>query len=335
MPGENQNISAMAEKASKEIFEVFGWRQVGPKNQNWACIEQEKHDRRRARTHPSDAVFRYEDPWSGQVIYVTSELKSYAKGTIIQQPLMSVIRNLSRSVECANKSEEFQTLYVDSSRQHHAMGMLFVYNHDGEYDEEFGTVLETLNPSQADLAVNNRVGVIGPKRVIYLNTVAKDILISQGKKGELGPNSTCEFYYPNLQTIRFARTTSGVANLETLLCPWLVLRYAKPTLGFVPQIGYFIYYDGRGSSVDEFQYLLDYLFKYQIATDNVNISVRMVVACPEAPALFQKAKEIYSEDYWPIAKVSPEQVRARMANISLHTVTALVPTFSEVELGMT
>src|SRR6266498_1727638 len=108
MPGENQNIAAMAERASKEIFEVFGWRQLGPKNQNWACVEQEKHDRRRARTHPTDLVFRYEDPWSGQEIYVNSDLKSYAKGTIVQQSLVSLIRNLSRSVECANKSEEFQ-----------------------------------------------------------------------------------------------------------------------------------------------------------------------------------------------------------------------------------
>ena len=50
MSGENQNIAIMAEKASKEIFEVFGWRQVGPKNQNWACVEPEKHDWRRSRS---------------------------------------------------------------------------------------------------------------------------------------------------------------------------------------------------------------------------------------------------------------------------------------------
>ncbi len=333
MSGENQNIAVMAELASKEVFEVFGWRLVGPRNKNWACVEHEKHDRKRAQTHPSDMVFRYEDPWSGKDIYVTSDLKSYAKGTIVQQPVVSALRGLSRAVECANKSEEFQTLYVDSTRQHHVVGMLFVYNHDGGYDEDFSKAMEAVNPSQADVAEHNRVGVIGPKRVIYLNTVAKDMLIAEGKKGELGPDVHCEFHYPNLQTVRFAKTTSRVANLETLLCPWLVLRYSIPTVG-VSQTGYFVYYDGRGSSVDEFQYLLDYLFKYQIATDHVKISVRMVFACPEAPALFQKAKDIYTDDYWPIAKVSPEQVRQRMANINLHTVTSLIPRFSEVELGM-
>ena len=46
MSGENQNIAVMAELASKEIFEVFGWRQVGPKNKNWACVEHDKHDRK-------------------------------------------------------------------------------------------------------------------------------------------------------------------------------------------------------------------------------------------------------------------------------------------------
>lgn len=333
MSGENQNIALMAELASKEIFDVFGWRLVGPKNKNWGCVEQEKHDRRRVGTHPSDMVFRYEDPWSGKDLYVTSDMKSYAKGTITPQPVVGALRNLARSVDCANKSEEFQTLYVDGSRQHQVIGMLFVYNHDGGYDQDFSEVMEAVNPSQADVAENNRVGVIGPKRVIYLNSVAKDIIIAQTRKGEMGPDAEWDFHYPNLQTIRFAKTTSKVANLETLLCPWLVVHYAKFTLG-IPKRGYFVYYDARGSSVEEFQHLLDYLFKYQLATDDVRISVRMAYACPEAPAVFQKAKDNYAEDYWPIAHVSPEQVRERMANIGLHTITSLVQRFSEVELGM-
>jgi hypothetical protein len=333
MSGENQNIAVMAELVSKEIFDVFGWRQVGPKNKNWACVEHDKHDRKSTKMHPSDVVFRYEDPWSGKDVYVTSDLKSYAMGTISQQPTIRALRNLSRGTECANKSEEFQTLYVDSTRQHHVIGMLFIYNHDGAYDEDFTAAIEAVNPSQADVAENDRVGVIGPKRVIYLNTIAKDILIAQGRKGDFGPDAQWAFHYPNPQTIRFAKTTSSVANLETLLCPWLILRYAKPTIG-VSRFGYFVYYDGRGNSVDEFQFLIDYLFKYQIATDNVNISIRMAFGCPEAPAFFQKAKDNYVTDYWPIANVSPEQVRQRMANIQLHTVTSLVPRFSEVELGM-
>lgn len=333
MSGENQNIAIMAEKASKEIFEVFGWRQVGPKNQNWACVEPEKHDRRRSRSHPSDVVFRYEDPWTGKDVYVSSDLKSYARGTITQQPVVAALRGVSRGVECANKSEEFQHLYINAAHSSQVIGLLFVYNHDNGYDEDFNKTMEDLNPSQADVAPHNRVGVIGPKRVVYLNTVAKDILIAQGKNGELGADANCDFFYPNLQTVRFAKTTSPVANLETLLCPWLVMRFVKPTLG-VSQPGFFVYYDGRGNSEGEFQYLLDYLFKYQIATDHVRISVRMAFACPEAAALFEKAKDTYAEDYWPIANVSPERVRQRMSNIELHTITSVVPRFSEVELGM-
>src|ERR1700722_14749340 len=160
MSGENQNIAVMAERASMEIFDVFGWKLVGPRNKNWACVQQEKHDRKRSGTHPSDTVFRYEDPWSGKDFYVTSDLKSYAKGTIKQQPVVSALRNLSRSVECANRSEEFQTLYLDGTRQHHVMGMLFVYNHDGGYDEDFNAGLEPVTPPQADVAENNCVGVI-------------------------------------------------------------------------------------------------------------------------------------------------------------------------------
>jgi len=247
--------------------------------------------------------------------------------------VVSALRNLARSVECANKSEEFQTLYVDMARQHNVIGMLFVYNHDGGYDEDFNKALESINPSQADVAENDRVGVFGPKQVIYLNTIAKDLLLAQTKKGEIGTDAQVQFHYPNLQTIRFAKTTSTIANLETLLCPWVVIHYTQPSLGLSP-VGYFVYYDGRGSSVEEFQYLLDYLFKYQIATDNVKISIRMVWACADAPAIFDRAKNNYADDYWPIANVSPEQVRQRMAKISLQVVTSLVPRFSEVELGM-
>jgi hypothetical protein len=278
-------------------------------------------------------VFRYEDPWSGKEAYVTSDLKSYAQGTIQQQPVVSALRNLARSVECAGVSQEFRTLYLDETKSYQVQGMLFVYNHDGGYDEDFGAALEAVNPSQAEVAEHNRVGVIGPKRVIYLNSVAKDLLLAQTKKGEMGPEAEWSFHYPNLQKIRFAKTTSPVANLETLLCPWLVVNYARLTLG-IPTSGYLVYYDGPGSSVQEFQHLLDYLFKYQLATDEVKISIRMVLACPEAPALFQKAKDNYAEDYWPVARVSPEQVRKRMGNICMTATTSLVQRFSEVQLGM-
>src|SRR3989442_2631594 len=109
MAVESQNIALIAERASSEIFDVFGWRLVGPRNKNWACVERERHDRRRVGTHPSDAVFRYEDPWSGKEAYVTSDLKSYARGSIQQQPVVSALRNLSRSVECAGVSPEIRT----------------------------------------------------------------------------------------------------------------------------------------------------------------------------------------------------------------------------------
>src|SRR5437667_75176 len=123
MPGESHNIVLMAEKASAEIFDIFGWRLVGPRNKNWACVERDRHGRKRAGTHPSDAVFRYEDPWSGKEAYVTSDLKSYAKGTMQQQPLVAALRNLSRSVECAGVSQEFRTLYLDETKQYQVHGM--------------------------------------------------------------------------------------------------------------------------------------------------------------------------------------------------------------------
>lgn len=71
----------MAEKVSEEIFAIFGWEKVGPRNQNWKCVNHEVHQTK-AGTHPSDLVFRYLDPYSNWMIYLNADVKSYATKSI-------------------------------------------------------------------------------------------------------------------------------------------------------------------------------------------------------------------------------------------------------------
>ena len=76
---ETSNIAQMAEKVSKEIFSEFFWDKVGSIDTNWNCCQQKKHNK---TTHPTDIVFRYEDPYEQKYINVNYDLKSYAKGSI-------------------------------------------------------------------------------------------------------------------------------------------------------------------------------------------------------------------------------------------------------------
>jgi hypothetical protein len=145
---ETANIAKMAEKISADVFSVFGWESRALANHNWNCVELEKHHKKKGiKTHPTDAVFSYLDPYLGQQVYVNTDLKSYSSGSLESLDLTRSLRSLARATECANKSQEWQQLFVETGSNHSVIGLLFVYNHDGEYDKDFETELEKLAPS--------------------------------------------------------------------------------------------------------------------------------------------------------------------------------------------
>jgi hypothetical protein len=76
---ETTNIAKMAEILSQDLFGDFLWQHTGPTNTNWPCEEQELH---KAKTHPSDVVFYYDNPYRLSRTYVNCDLKSYARGSI-------------------------------------------------------------------------------------------------------------------------------------------------------------------------------------------------------------------------------------------------------------
>lgn len=76
---ENANIAKMAEKLSNDLFSVFGWCGTGPMNIDWACVDQQRHG---AQTHPTDAVWYYDEPYSNSRTYILADLKSYGKASI-------------------------------------------------------------------------------------------------------------------------------------------------------------------------------------------------------------------------------------------------------------
>ncbi len=322
---ETSNIAAMATRVSEDIFEVFGWERILPSDVNWDCVNQ-NHGK---KTHPSDVVFRYKHPYLDSTIYFTTDLKSFAEKSITKQQLQKAIASLSMSAACAGVSESWQTLYLEPDTNSDVRGLLFIYNHDGEYDGDFNQLLAESSPAKTGLEESTVLHVIGPHLVSYLATVANDIHKLRSKSKLPMDESKFWFFYPDLigEPSRHPRARS--ATVEALCGPLIVCEYiAESKTGDVTN-GALIYYSRSGETVDEFKYLLDYLFRYQLLSNCEDIQIRMANAVENASAVFQRAIDAYVTDVNGL-----KEVRDRLARVSLEPITEVITRFSKVKLGM-
>lgn len=322
---ETERIAAMASKVSDEIFGVFGWRQVPPINQNSACVMEETH---RTTTHPCDVVFAYDDPYRAQTIFWNTDLKSYARGSIAKGKITDAIASLSKSVECANVSSEWRTRYGADEGNANIDGLLFVYNHDGEYDADFGKMLADADLGAIPLPRKRRLAVLGPQDVGYLVNVATDILTLRGRQKIPVEPAATQFFYPDL--VRSKRRDQGksAATIEMLTGPWV-------TVNLLPQHNqgkreFLVYYRERGETIDEFTHLIDSFFRFQMLTvdPTASIEVRLVGAnVDKALPNFRTAKERLSASLYGLPQ---EQLR----RVRCEPISTFVRSFSEVALGM-
>lgn len=326
---ETAQISEIAEILSNEVFGVFGWETVGPKNHKWPCVEMDRHKK---KVHPSDVVFRYRDPYRGVDIYVNTDLKSYAKSSIESANFSSALKSLALSVECANKSDEWQKAYLDARSSHEVIGLLFVYNHDGEFDKDFSANLADATPGKVKAFKTNKIMVMGPDRIAYLNTIAKDILQQRGAK-KLPSSEACRFYYPDLENAKVSSQKHGAASIEMLLGPWQIIHFKGSKKGKLGP-GYFFYSAGDGSSEEEFMYILDFIFNYQLLGDQDSICIRMPFASNDASPCFERAQRRYADEFWPISDDSRKEFEQRLARITLKKITDIATVFSTTEIGM-
>lgn len=328
---ETANIAKIAELLSADILSVFGWKLKGPKNYSWPCLKPEEHHKKRIKKlHPTDAVFIYTDPYTGQPTYVLADLKSYSVGTLYSTDLSKSLRSLGQTVECAKISSDWQQLYADQSDNIEVVGMLFIYNHDNKLDKDFFKLLDAATPGRIDVPKGQRVFILSPERILALNSAAKDILILRGKD-ELPPALNCSFPYPDLVNHKSFESHSRAATIESLLAPWLIISYrSKGSLG----TGKIVYLLQDGSSIDDFKYLFDYMFRYQMVSEEEKIRVRAIRSSPDAASNFDTAILQYSRDYWPLAATSQTQSELRMKSFSFESVTTVVESFSQIEIGL-
>jgi hypothetical protein len=321
---ETANIAKIAEILSKTIFSELGWEKEGPTNINWECVDAEHN----TKTHPSDIVFSYQEPYESTRTYINCDLKSYSKDSINNEKLRCTIESLVKSVSCAQKSKEWQDHYLRGDETADVIGLLFIYNHDGLYDKKFGDILQKVLSEKLNVPRKNKIFIFSPEEICSLNTIINDIHASRGE-GELPEKKLCSFFHPDQISRKVTREYWKLpATIEMLKSSFLVLKH-KTNQKTPNYDGITMYYKRRGSELEEFIYLIDYLFHWQIISENVKINIKLTSASNEACAVFSRAIKDYTSRY----NISSD-LKERLKNINIETVKNIVSEFNTTEIGM-
>jgi hypothetical protein len=362
--GETSNISKIAEILATELFSRFLWNDTGGWNQSWKCVKEDHVVEKRIRkkksdagnpgstanseeggsasegsqtaehtlekikvlNHPSDVVFYYDEPYSVHRTYVNTDLKSYKKGSITSTAIGGAVQSLALTLECAELSEEWKEKFVHEEKSYRIVGLLFIYNHDGEYDSGFDDLLAKVNQEKLKMPRNSRIFVLGPRDIRWLDNVQLDILMLYGNH-VLPHMDRCSFYYPDLVRRKKIQVGARAAILEMLTGPWIILSY--PANGGNPP-GYVVYFRGLGKYAEEFLYLLDHLMHYQMVKQGTAISIRTFDADENAPAHFKRAVDEYIENYDGQGSAFATLLR----KISFDLMPQIKSQFSQVSIGM-
>lgn len=316
---ETSTIADMARYASREIFSVFGWRQVGPLDQNWDCTTEEH----KKRTHPTDVVFCYDDPYTPYRTYINTDLKSYGGATIDRASLGGALRSMAIAIDCANSGPNWRALYDDGAVNSTVAGMLFVYNHDENFKDDNGEFREKvggLSRESLSGSLGHTILAFGPSDITFLYTVAVDIKALRGEERiPLAQTGKCAFWYPDLVQTKRREQEFSAATIEMLSGPWIIMRTDTHK--------YTLWYRGNGSCEDEFRYLLEYVFFYQLLNhESATIDIRLVQSHAQALNHFSKAKEKFDRAHHRLAT-------ERLKRIVCESVTAIRSNFSTVQLG--
>lgn len=321
---ETINIAKMAEKLSKGIFQEFLWGRMEHTNLNWPCENRGKHE---VKTHPSDVVFWYDEPYSQSRTYLNCDLKSYAQGSITVGAIREAIESLAKTLSCAEISQEFSDKFVHPNVSPNIHGMLFVYNHDGEYDKDFSKILDKVSSDGLDIPKGSKIVVFGPEEIFWLNNVHHEIIHLRGGTGMLPERDHCKFFYPHLVRKKNVQLEHAkAATLEMLTAPWIVLSYVNPKKS--NKKGFVVFMRKRGHTVDEFLYLIEYLMHYQIITGEAEVTIRLLDPHPNSSANFAKAKDQYISDYQ-----GGEEIKQILDGIDLGKLEHVRTSFCELELS--
>jgi hypothetical protein len=290
---ETDNIAQIAMTISKDIFRVFKWFSHPKKNENFTCVcdRHQSLKAKKKKTHPGDVVFMYEDPYLQKDIYLHSDLKSYSKDSITKEAVRSALRSLAMTIECAGLSEDWRSKY-SADKNHEVRGLLFVHNHDHKYQGLFSELLSQIDVATLPIAHNNVIHILTPADIQRVYSIAHDIISLKGH-GNLTEDYT--FYYPDLVLRRRQGDVwNKAATIESLTGPFLILKHKGDANQQNP--GFVVYYNRRGGTPEEFEYLIDCMSRFQLLESGQSLRVRCVApdTADDAKSFFDIAVKRYA-----------------------------------------
>ncbi len=225
-------------------------------------------------------------------------------------------------------SADWQTKFLDDDEEiFEVIGMLFIYNYDGEYDKDFFELLQKINNERLNIAKGQKIIVLDPTMIHYLYNVISDMkrLVADEKLPNI---DEITYYYPDM--VRTKRQDGDEwdrpATIESITSRWFILKHKKTR---AHSEGYLIYYRNAGDSIDEFVYLIDTLSNYQLLSEENNIKVRLFASHEEALNNFQKAKKQYIKS-WGF----DSNKKRSLDYISVDRVNTVTNTHYEMDIGM-
>ncbi|HDL8518520.1 TPA: hypothetical protein PXS10_001076, partial [Yersinia enterocolitica] len=257
MGGENSAIQRVASKISDEIFSVFKWKRTKREDMNWDC-GLEHHNK---KTHPSDVVFYYTDPYEEEIVYLNTDLKSYGEKSIAKGGVEGALQTLSLAVECANSSMVWRKKYLDDETlPYNVKGLLFLYNHDHLYHKDFyKDIMSKVDLSDFSFTENHKLYLLDPHKIADIINISFDITNLIGR-GKLPNKKEFSYYYPDLSLTRLKHTIDNntAATVELLTSPYIIIKHNQFEYdGEKKDDGYVIYYNQPGNNEDEFVYFFD------------------------------------------------------------------------------
>lgn len=351
--GETGPTAEIAEQVSKELLKWFRWERIPLKDRNFDCVKQEKHKhptKKQKHTHPTDVVFKYRDPYLNRVVLFNTDLKSYSKTSIGAPNIRGALKSLAQTIDCARVSQEWQSRY-DFDDGAEVRGLLFVYNHDAEFDDSFERFLvpervqqendadeeRVSNIHSIPLEANQVIHMIEPRTIAYLQTIVNDAAVLH-RDGTL-PARNYYFFYPDQKLHKVhSERLDRPATVELLCGPYLIVGHdAVYKLNEVTEMkeqtfgsGYVIYYNRPGNTHLEFMYLFDVLSSYQILDGENQIRIRVTHHSPHAQikSNYKKAINDYVHD-WGFAEYLSSKIEA----IDFQVLNVMKQSFSKAELG--
>ena len=315
---ETSNIAKMAETISESIFKWFKWDHIPIKDLNFKCHKGEAHSSstKEKLTHPVDTIFKYKDPYKGIDIFFNTDLKSYKKSSITANSLREALNSLARTIDCADGSDEWRKRYAFNTHSFEIRGLLFVYNHDGEFHTDFSTIFKPkvgqngklvggINIGNIPLRPGQQLHIIEPLLIQYMRTIISD-MDRLHREGTF-PEKSYSFYYPDLLQHKLKGDTQNhPATIELISGPYMIIKHdevtkwceteKKPVTKFGK--GYVIYYNQYGENFLEFIYLFDMLTNLQILrTKEHKVRIRVAYRKPFEDILstFESAVYQYSQ----------------------------------------